>query len=237
MNGAISIAAIVAMLLAVGGAIGLADRTRFRPVWLLAAAGLVLLNDALLTSFYGLLPDVVGGNWNWQGKLLALAATLGIAALPAIGWKDTGITLRQQAGSLRAAMPVAILYIAFFAAIAFAFPSDGADRETIFFQLTLPGLEEELFYRGLLLLALDRAFVGRRRFAGVDWGWGALLSTLLFGLAHAFGFSDGAFGFDAVTMAFTAIPSLLAVWLRLRTGSLLLPILLHNAGNSLSLLL
>lgn len=236
MNGIVSIAAIVAMLLAAGAAIGRADHARFRPAWLLVAAGLVLLNDALLTNFYGLLPDVLGGNWNWQGKVLALAATLGIAALPAMGWKGAGITLRQHAGFLRAVMPVAILYIAFIAAIAFAFPSESADRETIFFQLTLPGLEEELFYRGLLLLALDRAFLGRRRFAGVDWGWGALLSTLLFGLAHAFGYADGAFGFDAATMAFTAIPSLLAVWFRLRTGSLLLPILLHNAGNSLSLL-
>lgn len=236
MNGVVSVTAIVAMLLAVGAAIGLADRARFRPVWLLVAASLVLLNDALLTNFYGFLPDVLGGNWNWQGKLLALAATLVIAALPAMGWKDAGITLRQQAGSLRAAVPVAVLYIAFFAAIALAFPNGGADRETLLFQLTLPGLEEELFYRGLLLLALDRAFVGRRRFAGVEWGWGALLSALLFGLAHAFGFSDGAFDFDAATMAFTAIPSLLAVWLRVRTGSLLLPILLHNLGNSLPLL-
>ena len=38
-------------------------------------------------------------------------------------------------------------------------------------------------------------------------------------------------------MALTAIPSLLAVWLRLRTGSLLLPILLHNFGNAISLML
>lgn len=92
------------------------------------------------------------------------------------------------------------------------------------------------FYRGILLLALDRAFSGRKRFLGVDWGWGAVLSCLLFGMAHAFGFSQGGFSFDPVTMALTAIPSFIAVWLRLRTGSLLLPILLHNFGNSFSLL-
>ena len=40
-----------------------------------------------------------------------------------------------------------------------------------------------------------------------------------------------------MTMALTALPAFLAVWLRLRTGSVLLPILLHNAGNALPLLI
>jgi len=36
-------------------------------------------------------------------------------------------------------------------------------------------------------------------------------------------------------MTLTAVPALIAVWMRLRTGSLLLPVLLHNFGNSFSL--
>lgn len=100
----------------------------------------------------------------------------------------------------------------------------------------MPGLEEELFYRGILLFALDQAFRGRKRLLGVDWGWGAVLSCMLFGMTHAFGYSDGTFSFDAITMALTAIPSFIAVWVRLRTGSLLLPVLLHNLGNTLSLI-
>lgn len=121
--------------------------------------------------------------------------------------------------------------------IAYLFPGDAASPETIAFQLTMPGLEEEPFYRGVLLLALDRAFSARVRLLGVEWGWGAVLSCALFGLAHAFGFSHGHFSFDAMTMALTALPSFIAVWLRLRTGSLLLPVLLHNFGNSISLVL
>ena len=147
------------------------------------------------------------------------------------------MTLAQNAGSLWASLPVLALYCAFFAAIALVFPAGEVSSEEVAFQLTMPGLEEEPFYRGVLLFALDRAFTGRVRFLGVDWGWGALLSCLLFGLAHSFGFSDGQFSFDPMIMALTAIPSLLAVWLRLRTGSLLLPILAHNFGNSISLLI
>jgi membrane protease YdiL (CAAX protease family) len=237
MNGLIGISAILLLLLAAGGAIGMLDRQRFAPRWLIVAALLVAVNDALLTRFYGLMPDLVGGDWNWQGKLLALIASLAIAALPLFGWRRVGITLAQAPGSLRAALPVLLLYCGFFVAMALLFPDDPASGEDIAFQLTMPGLEEEIFYRGLLLFALDSAFSGRVRFLGVDWGWGAVLSCLLFGLAHAFGFSDGQFSFDPLFMALTALPSFIAVWLRLRTGSLLLPILMHNFGNAISMLI
>ena len=235
MDGLIALAGILLLLLAAGGVLGLADQKHFNPRWLLVAALLVAVNDALLTNAYDLLPNVIGGEWNWQGKILALAATLAIASLPAFGWRSAGLTIRQKAGSLVSAIPVALLYCAFFLALDLAFGGSPGTPEETAFQLTMPGFEEEPFYRGILLFALDRAFTGRVRFLGVDWGWGAVLSCAVFGLAHAFGYSDGAFSFDPMYMALTAIPSLLAVWLRLRTGSLLLPILLHNFGNSIGL--
>ncbi|WP_428153973.1 CPBP family intramembrane glutamic endopeptidase, BDIM_20840 family [Brevundimonas sp.] len=235
MNGLIGLGGVLSLLLVVGTMIGLTDRTRFSWRWLLVAALLVAVNDALLTGFYGLLPNVIGGAWNWQGKLLALAATLAIAGSPAFGWRRSGLTLVQAPGSLKAALPVAAIYCAFFVFIAVAFPGRPSTGEDIAFQLTMPGLEEEPFYRGVLLLALCQAFTGTKRFLGVDWSWGAVLSCVMFGLAHAFSFSQGAFSFDPMTMALTALPSFIAVWLRLRTGSLLLPILLHNFGNAFSL--
>jgi uncharacterized protein len=85
MNGLIGIAAIVAMLLLAGAVVGILDRRRTSFVWLAISALLVLLNDALLTSVYGLLPAALpDADWNWQGKGLALAASLIIAATAAI---------------------------------------------------------------------------------------------------------------------------------------------------------
>lgn len=236
MNGLMALGGTLALLLVVGAAIGGLTRQTFSARWLLVAALLVAINDICLTRAYGLLPDLIGGAWNWQGKLLALAATLVVSALPAFGWRRAGLTIRQDPGSLKAALPVAALYCAVFVALAVAFPAGEARGEDVAFQLTMPGLEEEPFYRGVLLLALDRAFTGRKRLLGVDWGWGAVLSCLLFGMAHAFGFRHGGFSFEPVAMALTALPALIAVWLRLRTGSLLLPVLLHNFGNAFSLL-
>lgn len=236
MNGLVGLGGTLALLLALGTVAGCTDRQRFSPRWLLIAALLVAVNDVLLSRAYGSLPDLIGGDWNWQGKLLALAATLAIAASPAFGFRRVGLTIAQERGSLKAALPVAALYCAFFVVIAVAFPGGQSNGEEVAFQLSMPGLEEEPFYRGILLFALDQAFTGRKRFLGVDWGWGAVLSCFLFGIAHAFGFSHGSFSFDPITMALTAIPSFIAVWLRLRTGSLLLPVLLHNFGNSFSLI-
>lgn len=236
MNGLISLIGVLVLLLALGGVVGCIDRRRFAPHWLLVGALLVAINDLLLTRVYGLLPDLIGGTWNWEGKFLALLATLVIAATPAFGWRRIFLTLSQEPGSIKAALPVAMLYCSFFLIVAMAFPGSQFNAEEIAFQLTMPGLEEESFYRGVLLFALNRAFLGRVRFLGVDWGWGAVLSCFLFGMGHAFNFSQGSFHFDPITFAFTAVPSIIAVWLCLRTRSLLLPVTVHNFGNSIMLL-
>ena len=238
VDGFIGILGVIALLLGVGGLLGWVLPGRLSWRWLLVAAGLVLLNDLMLTNGYGLFPDLLPkSDWNWQGKILALVATLGVAALPAFGRRRSGLTLQQAAGSLKTALPVAGLYVGLFLVLAMIFPNESAGPETLAFQLTMPGLEEEAFYRGVLLVALGEAFAGRVRGLGVDWGLGAVLSCALFGLAHAFGYSDGRFSFDLVTMALTALPSLIAVWLVLKTRSLLLPLLLHNFWNALMLMI
>ncbi|MDG2521419.1 CPBP family intramembrane metalloprotease [Caulobacter segnis] len=238
MNSFIGILGVGALLLATGGVIGATRPSQFSLRWLLVSAGLVLLIDFLLTRGYGLLPNLIPlGERNWQGMILALAATLAVASTPAFGWRASYLTPVQAPGSVKPALLVSALYMGFFLALALVFPNEPSTTENLAFQMTMPGLMEEAFYRGVLLLALGRAFTGRVTLLGVDWSWGAILSCALFGLAHAFGFSRGGFSFDPLTMALTAMPSLIAVWIVLRTRSILLPIVLHNFGNTIMNLL
>jgi membrane protease YdiL (CAAX protease family) len=231
------IGAIALALLVPGIAIGLADRRRFHFGWLLVAALLVVVNDAAVTRGFFAFPPVPGldHQWNWSGKILALAVSLAIAALPAFGWRNIGLTLRQR--QLRGALIVTAVLLLIYATMAWFMGAGGGDGEELAFQLTMPGLEEEIFYRGLLLLALDRAFTARLNVGGAAIGWSLPLNALVFGLAHGLSVSHGVFSFDAMTFALPCIGAIPAVWLRAKTGSLVLPIVLHNVVNVLFVVL
>jgi membrane protease YdiL (CAAX protease family) len=49
---------------------------------------------------------------------------------------------------------------------------------------TLPGLAEELFYRGVLLGLLSRVFVRRLPLFGTRTSWGGVVGVILFAIAH-----------------------------------------------------
>lgn len=235
MDPLISIVGVTGVLLGIGVALGFIQRVAFSIRWLLTAVALVLLNDAALTNFYGQLPNLFdGGDWNWQGKLLATILTLAVAAHPKLGWTNVGLTLAQNAHGRRLTYGVAVVVCIAFVGLALSVANDPFDAETLAFQLSMPGFDEEPFYRGTLLLALNEAFRRQWRVMGINLGCGGILSCLLFGMGHAFAFSDGAFSLDWMTMAATAIPAFLLVWFRERTGSLVLPVVLHNFANSIS---
>lgn len=235
--------AIIAMLgwvgaVALGGlaAAGLI-KGRVRWGWLIAALLLMAVYDAVLTRGYGHVPLLFGSSsWNWEGKALAVLLSLVVASLPVIGWRRTGLTLKQDRRGLPGALMLSGLLAALFLGLALYFPGQGFDLGSLAFQLTMPGLDEEIFYRGVLLLMLNEAFGKPVRILGAWMGWGAVLSSLAFGLTHALGYADGGFTFEPLLMATTGISALLLVWLREKTGSVLLPILVHNYGNAIFML-
>ena len=168
------------------------------------------------------------GRWNWAGQTLALLALLAMAALlvrrAGMSWHEMGFTWRQQRGSVPAALAVsaAVLGVHFVSTRAVAAPLPALSLQTWLYQATLPGLVEEVLLRGVLLALLDRAFGVRRRWLGVSWGWGAVVVTAVFVALH---------GVRPMALASALVAGLLFVWLRLRTGSLMLPVVVHNAWN------
>ncbi|HEY0925984.1 CPBP family intramembrane glutamic endopeptidase, BDIM_20840 family [Brevundimonas sp.] len=207
-------------------------RGRVRWLWLASALLLMAAYDALLTRGYGYIPlDFGPSDWNWEGKALAVALSLGVAA--ALGFRRTGVTLRHYRTGLPGALALSAVLVALFLGLALYFPGEPTTADTLAFQLTMPGLDEELFYRGVLLVMLNEAFGRPLSVLGAPMGWGAPVSSVAFGLTHALGYADGGYSFDAMAMALTGGPALLLVWLREKTGSLVLPILLHNFANSI----
>jgi membrane protease YdiL (CAAX protease family) len=204
----------------------------FRPasrVWLLAFL-------ATLALFLGLwnLPRftpgerILGDHWNWSGALLALAGTLWVAARLARGatvpWREMGFTWDQRPGSLRPALWVcaAALSLNVLVINQSNFRLHNVPLETWLYQATLPGLFEEAAFRGVLLALLDRAFGARRSVLGISVGWGGVVVTLVFVGLH---------GVTMGTLLGVLPAALLYLWLRVRTGSLIAPVVVHNLWN------
>ncbi len=203
----------------------------FRIFWLLFALALIIVHDAFLLRIYGLIPSLApASHWNWTGKILATVVMLSVASLPLIGWRNSGIILRQAAKSGPAWIVFAILTSAIF--VAAIYTGNGHDDlDTIFFQWTMPGIEEEIFYRGVLLFVLNEVFTSKIKLFGAQFGWGGVLATVAFGLIHSLFYGVEGVSFNLVPFLLTGGPSILLLWFRERTGSIVLPVLAHNAVN------
>lgn len=233
----LGVGAIALALLVIGCLVGLAWRKDFDLRWLAIATALFVINEMALTRGFWLLPSVPGldDDWNWSGKLLAFGVSVALITLPMLGWRESGLTLKQN--QLCGALTIFAIVLGLYAGLAWTMGSGGGDAETLAYQLTMPGLEEEIFYRGLFLLALDRAFRSRVVIGGAPIGWSLPLSALVFGLVHGLSVNGGELGFDLMSFVFPFVGTVPAVWLRQKTGSVVLPIVLHNAVNTMFVVL
>ena len=197
--------------------------------WLIVFAATLLLFLGL-RGLPMLLPGerTLGERWNWSGELLALAGVLWVASMlvrrGAMPWREMGFTWAQRAGSLRPALWVSATVLLLNSGVSSLsrFRLAPVPLETWLYQATLPGLVEEAVFRGVLLAVLDRAFRARANLAGAPIGWGGLIVTLAFVALH---------GPSVGTLVGVLPAALLYLWLRARTGSLLLPVAVHNAWN------
>ena len=201
------------------------------------AIALLALNFGMISSAFGLVPQVealldLDLQFNWQGKIFALASTLTIVGLmPGLSRRDIGLVWAQKPDSLRPA-----IFFAAMLCVSVWLSRFGAERvvqtpalEAILFQATLPGLDEEILYRGALLALLSGAW-GRRDALSSRWT-GGLLTSAAFGLAHGLSYADGAVKLEPGTILMTGVLGLTFFWLKERTGSLIMPIATHNAIN------
>lgn len=201
-------------------------RRRAYAIAFVAALALYFGLTALPASLPG--ERLIGNRWNWAGGLLAAAGMLALGAAlvrrAGFAWREFGLTWSQRPGSLRAAalVIVPVLALNYVAMTLSRFRLPGVPLETWLYQATLPGLAEEIAFRGVLLALADRAFAGRRTIGGAPLGWGGAVVTASFVAAHHL-------SLGALSGVLPA--ALLYLWLRARTGSLVLPVAVHNARN------
>ena len=116
------------------------------------------------------------------------------------------------------------------ACLGWLFKPGRPDAETLAFQALMPGIAEEMVYRGIAPAILMGLILWKR---GPDrTPWAVIAATsVLFGIWHSLDYSHGKLGFDLLSGLFPAIGSVVRGWLRFRTGSLLVPVLGHSFAN------
>jgi len=179
----------------------------------------------------------LGWAWNWEGKFSAMVFSIVFVLIyRKIPLAEYGVTWRHQPSSL---MPCLILTTFYIAAgfIIGLLTDSGYDitTEYLLFELSMPGLDEEIFYRGIGLALMNRAFGKNQNLFGAKIGWGLIIISVLFGLAHGVGLTDQLrLEVDFFSVSLTAGAGFLLGWLRERSGSLVLPIAAHNLGNTVT---
>ncbi|MFB0551990.1 MAG: lysostaphin resistance A-like protein [Phycisphaerae bacterium] len=177
------------------------------------------------------------GSWNWEGKFCVMVfSIIFVLIYRKIPLAEYGVTWRHQPSSLMPCLILTTFYIAAGFIIGLLTTSGyGFGMETLFFELSMPGLDEEIFYRGVGLALLNRAFGKNQDLFGAKIGWGLIIISLLFGLAHGVYLTDQLrLKVDLFSVSLTVFSGFLLGWLRERSGSLVLPIAAHNLGNTVT---
>jgi len=210
------------------------DASRDRRLLWVSLGFLVLSMGATLLPTLDLLDRL---RWNWQGKIVqtgvALAFIWFLAATGRSSPRATGLRLDLVPGSARPLLVAALVATAIPAAFVVLGASLPLDLETLLFELTMPGIAEELFYRGALQTALERVFRGRRQLFGARVGWGYVIATVLFGIVHAVGVDwNLELSVNPLSGVGPLIGGAILGWMRTRGGSVWPPIVAHNLGNT-----
>lgn len=173
--------------------------------------------------------SIVGGEWNWSGKiyslLLSIVVILGFGIQP----KAIGLTLTQR--NAWTSLIALFLFVLWGLSLGLMFKPSVPSLETLTFQVLMPGLAEELAYRGIapaILLGLVR---GKEPSQGIPWTV-VFITALAFGIWHGLSYSAVGFAFDLMSALFPFIGSIAGGWLRFSSGSLLFPILAHSFANA-----
>ena len=199
-------------------------------------------------------PIFYGTSWNWQYKLwqiiIALIFIFGVFRRP----RELGLRLPEK-GSQPVMWFVLACMVIFTTAVALwnrtvLFSREGTLGietlplvETTLFEAFMPGLSEELIYRGIVLLGFAAIF-SRPKINLLDApvGWEAPISIFLFLLAHHTFVEPSTMEIDFFTVfrVYTPLDWLLNIlssgfmtWIVLRTKSILPSIFMHGYGAAI----
>jgi len=208
-------------------------QSRTRPWGLLSLVALLFVFDVALIE----LPRVDGFrqlHWSWQECILSSAWPFLLAGLlPGISLVSIGVTSRLRPGWFRPSAVALLVAVAVPGAFFILGTRKRLDAEAWAFLLTMPGLAEELVFRGVYQALLNRAFGKPWRLANAEFGWGLVITAILFAGSNGLVVVDPQLHPRIVVPAAIApaMLSLVSGWVRERSDSVWPSVFGHNLSN------
>lgn len=106
---------------------------------------------------------------------------------------------------------------------------------TVVWQFVFSGFGEEFVWRGYVQSRLNQAFGRPMRVFGIQFGAGLIITSLLFGLLHAFNTYNSAVGFESLSWGWALSSSVTGLFfglIREKTGTLVAPGIAHGLPDA-----
>jgi uncharacterized protein len=209
--------------------------------WSFFLLALLVSNALAETVFSQIIPVklvISNPSFNWGGKILAILLSAGALFATSrvksdFSPADAGLVFKQEFGSVKPALIALGFFVLLQIIITYMTGgSDGYNTETLWFQALMPGLDEELFFRGLLLYFASLAITSARaNIFGAKINVAGTALAAYFGIIHGSAFDGLEWHIDPLIIMITGLYGLIILWFRERTGSLVFPIIAHNVIN------
>jgi membrane protease YdiL (CAAX protease family) len=173
---------------------------------------------------------------SWSGKLYSILFILALLYFTRqlLARDEVGLTFHQNPGFLIPAVLVITILAAWATRVGFNSLKGTYDPLTLLYLALMPGINEELVYRGVLQGILNKILPLKINLLGAWVGWGAAIVSVLFSLLHGFSFDHALrLHLEWIALGNSLFTGLSFAWLRERTGSLLMPIAAHGAVDFL----
>jgi membrane protease YdiL (CAAX protease family) len=175
-------------------------------------------------------------HWNWSGKIYAITGSIFFYILFRKMFANCDYITFRQNNSFRPRFYVTIfLFILTIGLAIFSIKMSDERLEYFLFQCTMPGLDEELAFRGILLMLLSNALNPKIHIGTINLGNpSVIITSILFGLMHSLHIDNNWIvsqnWFEFIN---TFAIGLLLCWMTVKSGSILMAILAHNVINTL----
>lgn len=174
--------------------------------------------------------DFIKSSWNWEGKIFGILwGVISFFLFRKYFAENNYFTLKQDKTGLKKALTGAIGIVLLSTVVWFILGKSDFNIETLAFQLTVPGIDEEIMFRGILLGLLMTTLKNKVPFLGNP---SVLLTAVLFGFMHSLTLGKNySVNFDPMYFFQTGLAGYVWGWITIKSRSILLAILSHNFSN------